>query len=351
MASAVALLGAGAASAQSSDAIGPWDGENPFRCQNQDVGTGTDYPDPNADPFCVEFDKTSQNVTDFGLVDFFANEPSRVAAAANKCFYYQSDHWTGSVVQGGQPELWHWDGQYFFDRAKGIGGVHVSNFRIGGVPADFTPFVPAAYQGYVEPTGGGGVIYQLDSGPDPTCKARVDTPEERAQIYGNAPKFKGCIAPGGRIRASRVGRVRLGMSRKRVWNRLGPPKRRKTYVHRWCVVGGSRISVAYHRIPARVGSAKPSQGTTRRAVSLVRTTNPGHAVHRIGPGSDAKKARRRLSLHRSFRLGNTRAWVRNRGPNILIVGTRRGRVHWLALADPRRLHSEARIATVLRHAR
>src|SRR3954467_1809353 len=96
---AAALAAATPASAQSNP-TGPWDGSNPFNCVNQDVGTGTDFPYPNADPFCVEFDKTSQNVTDFGIADFVSKEPARTEAASPKCFYYQHDHWTGSVVQG-----------------------------------------------------------------------------------------------------------------------------------------------------------------------------------------------------------------------------------------------------------
>ena len=101
--------------------IAPYGGANPFRCSLQKLGTGTEYSDPNADPLCVEFDKTNQNVTDFGIVDFLLNEPARTAAAVPKCFYYQVDHWTGSIGQGGKPTLWHWDGRYFFDKAKGMG--------------------------------------------------------------------------------------------------------------------------------------------------------------------------------------------------------------------------------------
>ena len=46
------------ASAAAATPVVPWDGTNPFRCQLQNVGTGADFPDPGADPFCVEFDKT-----------------------------------------------------------------------------------------------------------------------------------------------------------------------------------------------------------------------------------------------------------------------------------------------------
>ena len=102
---------------QAATPVAPYDGSIPFRCKVQNVGTGVDFPNPDADPFCVEFDKTNQNVTDFGIVDFLLNEPARVAAAVPKCFYHQTDHWTGSIDQGGQPVLWHWDGRYFFDKA------------------------------------------------------------------------------------------------------------------------------------------------------------------------------------------------------------------------------------------
>jgi hypothetical protein len=159
-----ALAAASPASAQTP--VVPWDGTNPFRCQNQNVGTGVDFPDPGADPFCVEFDKTQQNITDFGLVEFLAMEPARVAAAVPKCFYFQHDHWTGSIVQGQPPELWHWDGSYFFDKAQGIGGVYVSDLRS-------VLFGPVT----------GGVRLVSLGQVDPICAAKVDTPQERRRVY------------------------------------------------------------------------------------------------------------------------------------------------------------------------
>jgi len=177
------LLTAAPASAQSQQPTAPWNGRDPFRCQIQDVGTGTDYRHPKADPFCVEFDKTNQNVTDLGLVDFLSEEPARTAAAAPKCFYFQQDHWTGSIVQGSQPALWHWDGDYFFDKALGIGGVSVHHLRIGGAPMDASPFAPGPLKPYFHPGGGGGAIFLFQSHPDPSCAARVDTRRERRGIY------------------------------------------------------------------------------------------------------------------------------------------------------------------------
>ncbi|MGH2924505.1 MAG: hypothetical protein ACRDK1_00885 [Solirubrobacterales bacterium] len=180
---AVALVAAAPSFARQSQVVGPWSGELPFNCNIQDVGTGTDFPHPNADPFCVEFDKRRQNVTGLGLADFLSKEPARVAAAVPKCFYYQRDHWTGSIVQGQSPELWHWDGEYFFDKARGLGGVSVHNFRIGGVPMNPAPYAPGPLKPYFHAGGGGGAMVLLKTRPDPTCAARIDTPKERRRVY------------------------------------------------------------------------------------------------------------------------------------------------------------------------
>ena len=61
-----------APAAQASAPPSPWDGTNPFNCTLQDAGRGTTVPDPAADPYCVHFDKTNQNVTELGLVGFLS---------------------------------------------------------------------------------------------------------------------------------------------------------------------------------------------------------------------------------------------------------------------------------------
>lgn len=173
----------GAAAPSTAAPIEPYDGANPFKCKLQRLGTGTEYENPNADPLCVEFDKTNQNVTELGIVEFLLAEPARVAPAVPKCFYYQVDHWTGSIEQGGSPSLWHWDGQYFFDKAKGIGGVHVANLTIGGVPADpsLLPGFPAEFFPYFGP-GEGGAYVALGAG-EPSCAAKVNTPAKARKVY------------------------------------------------------------------------------------------------------------------------------------------------------------------------
>jgi len=340
-----ALLLAAPAGAQVSQPLGPWNGENPFNCENQNVGTGTAFPHPGADPFCVEFDKTSQNVTDFGIVDFFANEPARTAAASPKCFYFQQDHWTGSIIQGQDPETWHWDGHYFFDKAKGIGGVSVHNFRIGGQPADFSPFVPDAYKPWAYPGGGGGVIVLLESNPDPQCGAKVATPKQRRRVYRTGTAFPDCVPPGGTLRGRRVGAIHLGMRRGAVHHRLGHPRRTKRRVDRWCLIGAANLRVAY------IGAARKAGGGKNRRAALILTTSRGHRISGIGRGSRLAKAKRQLNLKPRFRVGKTRVLEAGRKPGRrAFLGTRHGRVKWIALADPHRLRTPA-IRHALRRAR
>ena len=316
------------------EAFGPYDGQIPFRCELQNVGTGTDYPDPDADPFCVEFDKTNQNVTDFGIAEFTAQEPARVAAAVPKCFYFQRDHWTGSVVQGSGPEVWHWDGDYFFDKARGVGGVSVRNFRVGGVAMDASPYVPEAYRPFFAEGGGGGALVELETNPDPSCAARVDTPEEQAQVYGNGGLAPGCIAPGGELRGKRVGKARLGMRRAKALRKLGPPEDSRHRIDRWCVIGKGELRVAYSK--------------RDRAVMLL-SSSRGHSVRGVARGDRARRARRRLDLRRrfSFERDGTRAFfVEGTKRRRVWVGVARGRVRWVLLAKRGKLPARRLIRTI-----
>jgi hypothetical protein len=325
------LTPAGAAAQSSPQPFAPYDGTIPFRCELQNVGTGTEFPDPEADPFCVQFDKTSQNVTDFGLVDFLSKEPARVAAAATKCFYFQRDEWTGYVVQGEEPELWHWVGNYFFDKARGVGGVSARGFRVGGQPMSATPFAPPAYAPYFDENGGGGVLTQMETISDPACAAMVDTPAERARVYEDESVVRGCIEPGGELTRRKIGTARLRMSRDRLHSRLGQPTKTKRGTDRWCVTGAANLRIAYARTGGRPARAKP-----RRRAVLIRTTARGHTARGVGPGTPRRRAVSRLALGYRFRAGKTRVFESERRSGVLFAGIRGGRVRWLAIADPGR---------------
>jgi hypothetical protein len=313
---AAAVAFPAAAIAQSANVVGPYDGEIPFNCELQNVGTGTDFPEPHADPFCVEFDKTNQNLTDFGLADFTAQEPARVAAAGDKCFYFQRDHWTGSIVQGQSPEVWHWDGNYFYDRARGVGGVSVRDFRLGGAPQSASPYAPPAYQPYFDENGGGGVEVLLESDPDPTCAVKVDTPEERDQVYGDRAAELQCIEPGGGIRGAKVGKVKLGSKRSAVRAKLGPPTYSKSVFDAWCLVGKGELRVAYGK--GRAG--------------MIVTSGSGQSYHGVSRGDRESRAFKRLDLSQHGRIGQVRLFGTLLGnQRLLFVGIAHGRVRWILL--------------------
>jgi hypothetical protein len=152
-----------------------YDGSVPFACELQQLGTGTDFPHPDADPFCVEYDKRHQNVTQLGVVQFLTQEPARFAAAGPKCWYFQRDHWVGSVVQDdGATQTYKWDGSYFFDKARGLGGVYIENFSINGQTGDprTLPGFPEAWKPYFGP-GRGGVQTSDTVRADPRCVAKA----------------------------------------------------------------------------------------------------------------------------------------------------------------------------------
>src|SRR3954447_10549000 len=237
---AITAFPAGGASAPPS----PWDGVNPYQCELQQAGMGAEVKHPDADPFCIEFDKRHQNVSELGVVDFLSKEPARTALAVNKCFYFQSDHWRGSVVQDdGSTKTYEWDGHYFFNKATGDGGVWVTNFNINGHTYDPSqlPGMPAEYARHFGP-GTGGMITHNEVQTDPSCvqQAQAKPP------YAPPPKADSperCRAPRGTVGAGHLGPVTLGMGESKVWAELGTPLRVKRGFLRFCLQGGRKFLV------------------------------------------------------------------------------------------------------------
>jgi len=311
----VVLVGAAPAAGQGSQ---PYDGSNPFDCVLQNVGFGTDFPDPDADPFCVEFDKRRQNFTELGIVDFLSQEPARVAAAGPKCFYYQHDHWTSSVVQDdGQTELYSWDGSYYFDKARGTGGVYVENFTFNNQTGDprVVPGFPEEWKPAFGP-GRGGIQF-ADGGveADPSCVELAKRRNVYAKHAGGeaAGGGVGCLTGHGSIRRGVPG-ARLGSSRARVLGALGRPTRRRRGVLRWCTAGDGVLVAAFRR----------------RRLRAVRSSAPAFDLAAIAAGDPAAAARRRLRGERTLRRGRARLLVVHGRRLTRLVRLRAGEVRWVA---------------------
>lgn len=335
--------------------VEPWDGSNPFLCTMQYAGQGTTFPDPNADPFCVDYDKTHQDISDLGLVTFLTKEPARVAAAVDKCWYFQQDHWTGELIAGdGSTETYHFDGHYFFDKRWGNGGVQVENFTINHQTADPSqlPGFPASWKPYFGP-GRGGVALIGKMKADPSCQATPGpghyTPYKDPGKWSGAPSSGsgsgggkshggggGSGAGGGpagaRVRAAvcrklggaadrGLGKARLGQTRARVAKAVGPVTRRAHGFLHFCARTGRDLAVHFD-----------GHGRANFIVTTAKTFHAGRA--RVGSRlATARRALRgeRVLAHRGsgyvFAV-NHRGWR-------LIVGVGRGRVSFLAAATSR----------------
>lgn len=325
-------------SAAAQAPVVPYDGHNPFNCTIQNTGTGVAYPDPGADPFCVEYDKTQQNVTALGLVEFASLEPARVLAAAGKCFYYQRDHWTASIVQGQQPEIYNWNGGYFFDKARAVGGAALTQFRLGGQAYDprQLPF-PPEFKAYFLADGGGGMVAWNGQQVDPSCVAKVDTPEEAARVYASPAQGGSqqdrCLPARGGIGGASLGPLRLRMTRSQVLHTLGAPVSERYGYQRYCLLEGGSLKVGYRSAAAASEAAR---------VRLLFTTSTAYGFQGVHRRSTAVTLRRRVpSARPRLRLGRTLVYQTGRGNRRLLFGVRSGRVAFIALADPSQVRGRA----------
>jgi hypothetical protein len=326
---AAALAAAVPQMAGAQSGVVGWDGKNPFACTLQQLGGGTDFPDPNADPFCVEYDKRHQNVNNLGVVDFLSNEPARVAAAGPKCFYFQHDHWVGSIVQGNQQtQTYAWDGSYYYDKAKGAGGVYVENFTFNGKTGDPTalPGFPSQYKPYFG-NGRGGVRSDDQVPVDQSCvaKAKQKSPYATGGPGGGSGSSGSghCRVPGGKVDRG-IGGIRLGQTRASVRRTLGPPTKESLTWVTYCLTGGGRLVAAF--------SKRGADGT----VVLVLTNARPFDLRGIRTGDTTSSAKQKLGG--SYRMSgkrNHRPLARRESPQLLLVGTFRGRVMFVSVAKPK----------------
>jgi hypothetical protein len=296
----------------------PFDGTIPFECVLQQAGTGAEFPDPDADPFCVEYEKRHQNVTEGGVVQFLSLEPARVAAASPKCFYFQRDHWVGSVVQDdGRTETYSWDGSYYFDKAKGSGGAYVENFTLNNQSGDptATPGFPEEWKPYFG-YGRGGFHATGSVEADPACaaKAQEKPPYRREPVPEPGPP--GCPEAGGGVGRS-IGGLRLGATRAETIEANGRPKYERRGFLRYCMRGGGKYMAGF---------------AGGRAQFLL-TSNPGFAVNGVRRLTPERQAHARLRGERElFRTRRVRIWAVRKRDHVLLVVIRKRRVYALASA-------------------
>jgi hypothetical protein len=310
LAVAAAFLTFATSNVSAADPVMGYDGSIPFDCELQQLGTGTDSQHPDADPFCVEYDKRHQNVTELGVVQFLAQEPARFAAAGPKCWYFQRDHWVGSIVQDdGSTQTYKWDGSYYFDKARGLGGVYIENFSINNQTGDprTLPGFPDEWKPYFGP-GRGGVQTMDTVRADPRCVAKAKA--------APPPGPYRCSDAAGSIR-DRIGPLALGIRHEDAEAALGPAARETNGVARWCTVDGGKLSAGFRG--------------DRLAFAL--TTSPQFSAGGFAPGDASAKARKRF--RKLDQRGGVGLFVVSSKERLLLVGADRKRIRFLALVPAR----------------
>jgi hypothetical protein len=339
---AAALPGTARASAPPT----PWDGTNPFNCTVQDAGLGPTGPDPGADPYCVHFDKTHQNVTQLGIADFISQEPARTAAAVPKCFYFQEDHWRGSLAQSDGTAAYEFEGHYFFNKATGDGGVWITGFTLAGQTFDpaTLPGFPAQYGGYFG-AGTGGVITHDDVPADPRCVALAQ--RNPAAVYGQATAPR-CLPGAGSVTRRGLGPIALGATEAALRAELGSPAQVDRGFLRYCVAGGGRLAAG--EPGDRSGTLGSDPGA--RAVLVLTTARgfllSGHRHRTLTVGARRRALRRAFPHARALgRVGAVRLFGAGRRRGI-VAAMRHGRVAYLAVYDPHRIHGRRALARYLK---
>ena len=152
--------------------------------------------------------------------------------------------------------------------------------------------------------------------------------------FAEAAGRRGCLARRSPIGPRNIGRVRLGYTRRQAIRRIRPkPIRRTRRTFRWCVKRSSGKVVAVFG--------------KRRRIQLAVTRARAHGNRRLRPGSRGRALRRAYPRRRRILRGVFRANARS--PRL--IGVRRGRVRFHAVASRKLLRNRRALRRSLRRAR
>ena len=143
---------------------------------------------------------------------------------------------------------------------------------------------------------------------------------------------RGCLARRSPIGPRNIGRVHLGMTKRKLLRRVPRPVGRTKRSWRWCVKG-------------RKGSVR-AVFTRRGRVALVATTAPHHGNRRIHPGVKTSKLRRAYPRRR----GIGRALLRANPHSPRFFGISHGRVRYVAVTRRRTIRHRRTLRRFLRYA-
>jgi dienelactone hydrolase len=163
-------------------------------------------------------------------------------------------------------------------------------------------------------------------------RGRYRCEDMRAGCSGAGARPGSCLARRSPIGGRGIGRVRLGLTRRRLARRAPAPRRRTRRSWRWCVKGGG-------------GSVRAAFSPRGRGV-LVATTARGHRGRGVHRGSRLRRLRRSYPRRRALGRRLYRAGPRS----ARLIGVRRGRVRFMAVASRRVIRNRRALRAYLRYA-
>ena len=326
-----------------------WNGINPFHCDLQQAGFDPVGPGARRGPVLRRVRQAPPERHRAGRRGVPQPRAGAVAAAGPKCFYFQSDHWRGSIVQDdGSTKTYEWDGHYFFDKAKGDGGAWVTNFNVNGQTGDPSQ-IPGIPQEFAAVHGAGD--RRRDHPQRHPRRPELRRPrrrrsaahllELRAAADHRREGRRLSLCPR-RHRQRPCGADRVGDTERTVRQRLGPPVSVDRGFLRYCLRGGGRLMVG--EMEDRSGELGESPDA--RVVLLV-TTSRTLATKGLVAGDRASELRRKFprARHR-FTVDHTSVRAL-RARSGLIAGVRRGRVRWLGVYDRDEIRSKRALRSLL----
>ncbi len=183
---------------------------------------------------------------------------------------------------------------------------------------------------------GAGVVTVSTSPADPGVLSLpiVTTPIPALQTPTVPAVLPGCPAPTGRLRGSRLGLIRLGLSRaqaRRAYSQSNDRGRR--YEDFFCLTPqGIRVGYGSPKLLRRAPAAR--RGRYRDRVVWISTSDAFYAASGIRPGASVASAAHGLRLGRPFHVGRNDWYFGRAGSARVLLKARHGTIEEIGTATP-----------------
>jgi predicted acyl esterase len=219
--------------------------------------------------------------------------------------------------------------------SRGVQGIRGANAGEGRTVAvsgnSFDAVVRRGHRLVAWVSAGDASFYKAYPGSAGGTLAAGDRSRLSLPLRGFSPSGRrtSCLSSRLRVRARRVGRIHLGDGMARVLGRAGTASARGRRTLRYCVRRGGRVTAAF---------------SARGHAGFVLTTARGHRAPGLRRGDRLRKVRRRWRLRRIGRG----LYLARRGKTRMVLGSRRRRVRFVAVAERRAFSRRAVLRRYLR---